>query len=134
MRVIQSAAAVKMRSVGRGKAAEVSALGKRGAPRHSHLILSLTSAKLPPRRAVAQTGSALLWGGRGRRFKSSQPDHLFSLARPRCSTLTRNLPHLCILEKSCIRLDQGYYETGSAFAKPLFADVELKEAGYWPYH
>lgn len=24
---------------------------------------------------MAQTGSALLWGGRGRRFKSSQPDH-----------------------------------------------------------
>jgi hypothetical protein len=26
-------------------------------------------------RAVAQSGSALVWGTRGRRFKSAQPDH-----------------------------------------------------------
>ncbi len=31
-------------------------------------------------RGVAQHGSALLWGGRGRRFKSGRPDHTLLLA------------------------------------------------------
>jgi hypothetical protein len=33
-------------------------------------------------RAVAQSGSALVWGTRGRRFKSAQPDHSKPLVRP----------------------------------------------------
>jgi hypothetical protein len=29
------------------------------------------------KRAVAQSGSALAWGARGRGFESRQPDHIF---------------------------------------------------------
>ena len=35
-----------------------------------------------PRRAVAQFGSALDWGSRGRRFESCQPDHGDQGSRP----------------------------------------------------
>ena len=38
----------------------------------------MSSFGLRIRRAVAQFGSALDWGSRGRRFKSCQPDHVMS--------------------------------------------------------
>ena len=38
--------------------------------------LSPPSLYSPPRRAVAQFGSALQWGCRGRRFESSRPDQI----------------------------------------------------------
>src|SRR5690242_5088641 len=38
--------------------------------------------EFPSRRDVAQPGSALAWGARGRRFKSARPDHSFSTRKP----------------------------------------------------
>ena len=43
--------------------------------------LSCPSCQRWRRRAVAQLGSALDWGSRGRRFKSCQPDEVYGLVR-----------------------------------------------------
>ena len=45
-------------------------------------------------RVVAQFGSALDWGSRGRRFKSCQPDQL-TQAGQKISLLTRFFLHFC---------------------------------------
>ena len=43
--------------------------------------LSYPRCRKRRRRAVAQLGSALDWGSRGRRFKSCQPDEVYGLVR-----------------------------------------------------
>ena len=46
--------------------------------RRARLGIRLTPARIQGRRGVAQPGSALEWGSRGRWFESSRPDHRFA--------------------------------------------------------
>ncbi len=50
-------------------------------------------------RSVAQLGSALSWGVRGRRFKSSQTDHLYQSIPLQKQTLRKLRPFVLIISK-----------------------------------
>jgi hypothetical protein len=49
---------------------------------YSSIRFRVTENGLTPSRGVAQSGSALAWGARGRVFESLRPDHIFQAFEP----------------------------------------------------
>ncbi len=65
-----------------------------------------------PLRGVAQPGSALAWGARGREFESRRPDQGFSTQGSRCVLRTHRL--LSLAMRILVSNDDGYLAPGLA--------------------
>ena len=104
------------------------------------LIVLISFANLVTRRAVAQTGSALPWGGRGRRFKSSQPDHYpppdsLLLAKVRelldlfvsVRLHAHGFPNFRVLEEHGYRLNRRNDKSRKAFSVSPATYIELEK-------
>lgn len=78
-------------------------------------------------RGVAQLGSALAWGARGRRFKSGRPDHYENI-------MNKNLLDVlaCPLCKGKLKYDQTSQELICKFDKlafPIRDDIPIMLVG-----